>query len=76
MNSYYYRYVTRRMPTPPYGKIRYLETIEIVFTNDITPYNYRKHLKFSEIALKDLIKLVKPTEVPTKENVLKSIIID
>lgn len=42
----YYRAVLKREPINRFGRIGYREYLEIVQTEDISKYNYRKKIKF------------------------------
>lgn len=42
----YYRSVLKREPINRFGRIGYREYLEIVQTEDISKYNYRKKIKF------------------------------
>lgn len=42
----YYRTVLKREPINRYGRLGYREYLEIVQTEDISKFNYRKKLKF------------------------------
>lgn len=42
----YYRSVLKREPINRFGRIGYREYLEIVQTEDISRYNYRKKIKF------------------------------
>lgn len=42
----YYRSILKREPINRFGRIGYREYLEIVQTEDISKYNYRKKIKF------------------------------
>lgn len=42
----YYRSILKREPINRWGRIGYREYLEIVQTEDISKYNYRKKIKF------------------------------
>lgn len=42
----YYRSILKREPINRWGRMGYREYIEIVRTDDISKYNYRKRIKF------------------------------
>ena len=42
----YYRIVLKREPVNKHGRLGYREYLEIVQTEDISKFNYRKKLKF------------------------------
>lgn len=44
----YSREVTRRMPVNRFGRLGFILVREYVATDDIDPYNKRKHIKFTE----------------------------
>ena len=47
--KFYYRYVTKRVAINKYGKLGFRKFMEVVLTDDITPFNYRKQIKFYEL---------------------------
>lgn len=44
----YSREVTRRMPVNKFGRLGFVLVREYVATDDIDPFNKRKHIKFKE----------------------------
>lgn len=44
--SVYYRTVLKREPINRFGRLGYREYLEIVQTDDISKFNYRKKIKF------------------------------
>ena len=44
--SFYYRTVLKREPINRFGRLGYREYLEIVRTEDISKFNYRKKIKF------------------------------
>lgn len=51
----YYRSVLKREPINRWGRIGYREYLEIVRTEDISKFNYRKKLKFRSYSENDRI---------------------
>ena len=49
MNTYY-RSILKREPINRWGRMGYREYIEIVRTDDISKYNYRKRIKFHRVS--------------------------
>lgn len=50
----YYREVTSRESINHYGKLGFALYLEVVITDDIKPYNYRKHIKFEETTIEEI----------------------
>lgn len=51
----YYRSVLKREPVNRWGRMGYREYIEIVRTDDISKYNYRKRIKFHLVSENEII---------------------
>lgn len=50
----YYREVTSRESINSYGKLGFALYLEVVITDDVKPYNYRKHIKFEETTIEEI----------------------
>lgn len=62
--KYYYRNITKREPVNRFGKLGYRPYLQVVLTEDISKYNYRKHIKFKEfINLDDRYRGIDPDKV-------------
>lgn len=62
--KYYYRHITKREPINRFGKLGYRPYLQVVLTDDITKYNYRKHIKFKEfINLDDRYRGIDPDKI-------------
>lgn len=53
--SVYYRTVLKREPINRFGRLGYREYLEVVQTDDISKFNYRKKIKFRLYNNKDRI---------------------
>lgn len=51
----YYRSILKREPINRWGRMGYREYIEIVRTDDISKYNYRKKIKFHHVIENEII---------------------
>lgn len=51
----YYRSILKREPINRWGRMGYREYIEIVRTDDISKYNYRKRIKFHRASENEII---------------------
>lgn len=51
----YYRSILKREPINRWGRMGYREYIEIVRTDDISKYNYRKRIKFHRVIENEII---------------------
>lgn len=51
----YYRTILKREPINRRGRMGYREYIEIVRTDDISKYNYRKRIKFHLVSENEII---------------------
>lgn len=51
----YYRSLLKREPINRWGRMGYREYIEIVRTDDISKYNYRKRIKFRRVSENEII---------------------
>ena len=51
----YYRSILKREPINRWGRMGYREYIEIVRTDDISKYNYRKRIKFHHVSENEII---------------------
>lgn len=51
----YYRSILKREPINRWGRMGYREYIEIVRTDDISKYNYRKRIKFHHVIENEII---------------------
>ena len=51
----YYRSILKRDPINRWGRMGYREYIEIVRTDDISKYNYRKRIKFHLVNENEII---------------------
>ena len=75
--SVYYRSVLKREPINRFGRIGYREYLEIVQTEDISKFNYRKKIKFrlynnndrifidgdKQACFENCLKLIKLTDI-------------
>ena len=52
--KYYWRKVKVRMWDAYYKRSSYNLVMEVVYTDDIEPFNKRKHIKFTEMGLNKL----------------------
>ena len=66
----YYRSILKREPINRFGRIGYREYLEIVQTEDISKYNYRKKIKF-KLYGKDEIIFIDEERQAYFENCLK-----
>lgn len=62
--KYYYRHITKREPINRCGKLGYRPYLQVVLTEDISKYNYRKRIKFKEfINLDDRYRGIDPDKI-------------
>lgn len=75
--SVYYRSVLKREPINRFGRLGYREYLEVVQTDDISKFNYRKKIKFrlytenerifideeKQACFEDCLKLIKLTDI-------------
>lgn len=75
--SVYYRSILKREPINRFGRLGYREYLEIVQTDDISKFNYRKKIKFrlynnndrifidedKQACFEDCLKLIKSTDI-------------
>lgn len=47
--KYYYRIISKRVLINRFGKLGFKPYMEVVLTDDITEFNYRKRIKFEEM---------------------------
>ncbi len=59
MIELYSRIISKREAINRYGKLGFNYYLEFVYTEDITPYNYRKKVKFQKCENTDYLYLIK-----------------
>lgn len=70
--SFYYRTVLKREPINRFGRLGYREYLEVVRTEDISKFNYRKKIKFRLYNFNDRV-FIDEYKQACFENYLKSI---
>lgn len=70
--AFYYRIVLKREPINRFGRLGYREYLEVVRTEDISKFNYRKKIKFRLYNFNDRV-FIDEYKQACFENYLKSI---
>lgn len=70
--KYYTRTITKRETINKYGKLGYVSYDEYVKTNDITPFNKGKKIRFTEIKRPAILLHAKANEVIEVKHELSS----
>lgn len=61
--KYYYRETTKRVPINRFGKLGIRPYLEVVYTDHIEDFNYRKRIKFKEMPIADQYRGIEPDQV-------------